>query len=453
MARLPEGALMQRAAAGLAYAVLDLLGRGVRRPGAAAGRRGRQRRRRAVRRGAAGPARGARWRRCCSPDRAHAAGLAALRARGRPGRRRREPARAPRRGGRRDRRHRRPRRPARRRRRRRSAAFAGVPVVAVDTPSGVDVDTGELDGPHVRADVTVTFGTHKVAHLVDPAAPGLRRRAPRRHRPGPARRRRSTALQAGRRRGAAAAARRRTPTSTPAAWSASAPARSSTRAPGVLCVSGAGTGLAGMVRYVGRRPPTWSARSTRRSSSARAGCRPGWSAPAAATDAGQALADALADGVPVVVDADGAHATSTGPLGVPAVLTPHAGELARMLGVERERGRGRASSRYAREAARAVRRGGAAQGPAHAGRRARRRGAGHHDRAALAGHRRRRRRARRAVRGAARRRARPVRRRRRSARGCTARAAVAAGAGGPVTAPRGRAAPARGGACRRPARC
>ena len=49
-------------------------------------------------------------------------------------------------------------------------ACAGVPVVAVDVPSGVDVDTGETDGPHVEAAVTVTFGTHKVAHLVDPAA-------------------------------------------------------------------------------------------------------------------------------------------------------------------------------------------------------------------------------------------------------------------------------------------
>ena len=47
--------------------------------------------------------------------------------------------------------------------------FAAVPVVAVDVPSGVDVDGGTLDGPHVRADLTVTFGTHKVAHLVDPA--------------------------------------------------------------------------------------------------------------------------------------------------------------------------------------------------------------------------------------------------------------------------------------------
>src|SRR5262249_45819204 len=49
-------------------------------------------------------------------------------------------------------------------------ALSGVPVVAVDVPSGVDVDTGELDGPALRADVTVTFGTYKVALLADPAA-------------------------------------------------------------------------------------------------------------------------------------------------------------------------------------------------------------------------------------------------------------------------------------------
>jgi hydroxyethylthiazole kinase-like uncharacterized protein yjeF len=66
-------------------------------------------------------------------------------------------------------------------------------------------------------------------------------------------------------------------------------------------------------------------------------------------DAEQALADALADGVPVVVDADGlVHVT--GPLGVPALLTPHAGELARMLGVEREQVEAE-QLRFAREAA------------------------------------------------------------------------------------------------------
>ncbi|PJT50105.1 bifunctional ADP-dependent NAD(P)H-hydrate dehydratase/NAD(P)H-hydrate epimerase, partial [Streptomyces albidoflavus] len=44
-----------------------------------------------------------------------------------------------------------------------------VPVVAVDLPSGVDADTGEVHGPAVTADLTVTFGTHKPGLLVDPA--------------------------------------------------------------------------------------------------------------------------------------------------------------------------------------------------------------------------------------------------------------------------------------------
>lgn len=45
-------------------------------------------------------------------------------------------------------------------------ADAGVPVVAVDIPSGVDVHTGAADGPHVRADVTVTFGGLKPVHAL-----------------------------------------------------------------------------------------------------------------------------------------------------------------------------------------------------------------------------------------------------------------------------------------------
>lgn len=44
-------------------------------------------------------------------------------------------------------------------------------IVAVDVPSGVDVDTGATPGPHVTADVTVTFGCLKPAHVVGPAAP------------------------------------------------------------------------------------------------------------------------------------------------------------------------------------------------------------------------------------------------------------------------------------------
>jgi ADP-dependent NAD(P)H-hydrate dehydratase / NAD(P)H-hydrate epimerase len=43
-------------------------------------------------------------------------------------------------------------------------------VVAVDLPSGVDADTGEVSGPAVAADATVTFGTLKPGLLVDPGA-------------------------------------------------------------------------------------------------------------------------------------------------------------------------------------------------------------------------------------------------------------------------------------------
>ena len=43
-------------------------------------------------------------------------------------------------------------------------------VVAVDVPSGVAVDTGDLPGEAVTADVTVTFGCLKPAHVVGPAA-------------------------------------------------------------------------------------------------------------------------------------------------------------------------------------------------------------------------------------------------------------------------------------------
>ena len=53
--------------------------------------------------------------------------------------------------------------------------------------------------------------------------------------------------------------------------------------------------------------------------------------------------------MPVVVDADGLTHVA-GPVGVPALLTPHAGELARMLGVEREQVEAE-QLRFAREAA------------------------------------------------------------------------------------------------------
>src|SRR4029077_8346403 len=43
---------------------------------------------------------------------------------------------------------------------------ADIPVVAVDIPSGVDVQTGAADGPHVPAALTVTFGGLKPVHAL-----------------------------------------------------------------------------------------------------------------------------------------------------------------------------------------------------------------------------------------------------------------------------------------------
>lgn len=41
-----------------------------------------------------------------------------------------------------------------------------APILAVDLPSGIDPDTGEIAGPHVRAHTTVTFGCLKPVHAL-----------------------------------------------------------------------------------------------------------------------------------------------------------------------------------------------------------------------------------------------------------------------------------------------
>jgi len=51
-----------------------------------------------------------------------------------------------------------------------SARRDGTLVIAVDLPSGIDADTGEVTGAVIRADLTVTFGTLKPGLLVDPGA-------------------------------------------------------------------------------------------------------------------------------------------------------------------------------------------------------------------------------------------------------------------------------------------
>jgi hydroxyethylthiazole kinase-like uncharacterized protein yjeF len=51
-----------------------------------------------------------------------------------------------------------------------TARCDGALIVAVDLPSGIDADTGAVTGAAVRADVTVTFGTLKPGLLIDPGA-------------------------------------------------------------------------------------------------------------------------------------------------------------------------------------------------------------------------------------------------------------------------------------------
>jgi hydroxyethylthiazole kinase-like uncharacterized protein yjeF len=116
----------------------------------------------------------------------------------------------------------------------------------------------------------------------------------------------------------------------------------------VLCVSGASSGLVGMVRYQGGAADL--VRAAHPEVVVGSGRVQAWVVGSGGgADAEEALRRSVADGVPVVVDADGlTHVT--GAVDVPTLLTPHAGELARMLGVEREEVEAE-QLRFAREAA------------------------------------------------------------------------------------------------------
>ncbi|MGN6783102.1 MAG: NAD(P)H-hydrate epimerase, partial [Marmoricola sp.] len=328
MAEVPEGALMQRAAAGLATAVADLLDGRVY--GArvlllvGSGDNGGD----ALYAGARLAARGAAVEAVLLSDRAHGGGVEALRTSGgrlvdldsahepqvvldgivgiggRPGLRPTAEAAVRR--------------------------FPDALVVAVDVPSGVAVDTGALEGWHVRADVTVTFGTLKPCHLVDPAALAcgvldlvdLDLDLP----PAPVEALGATDV--------AALVPQPSPTAQKYTRGVVGLRTGSAGYPGaaVLGVAGAGTGLCGMVRYSGGAAD--AVRADHPEVVVSEGRVQAWVVGSGSgEDAGPALARALEDDVPVVVDADALRHIRAGDGTL--VLTPHAGELATILGVER----------------------------------------------------------------------------------------------------------------------
>ncbi|VXC31945.1 bifunctional ADP-dependent NAD(P)H-hydrate dehydratase/NAD(P)H-hydrate epimerase [Aeromicrobium sp. 9AM] len=210
-------------------------------------------------------------------------------------------------------------------------------VVAVDVPSGVDVDGATLPGAYVRADSTVTFGTHKAALLADPAARaagpvslvdiGL---IP--HLPAPS----IEAIEATD--GHLLDAVLPGETSHKYARGVLGIAAGSEQYAGAahLCVAGAQAGLAGMIRFVGSQALSQRVVDRAPEVVAGRGRVQAWVVgPGSGDDAESQLSMALEDGVPVVVDASALqHAPAT--FDVPALLTPHAGELATMLDTTRE---------------------------------------------------------------------------------------------------------------------
>jgi hydroxyethylthiazole kinase-like uncharacterized protein yjeF len=228
----------------------------------------------------------------------------------------------------------------------RGRAGTRAQVVAVDVPSGVAVDTGDVPGDAVRADVTVTFGCLKPAHVVGPAAvnaglvdlvdiglgPMLRSdpavRVPDAGdiaswwpRPGPA----SDKY----RRGVVGVA----------TGSATYPGAA------LLSVSGALAGPTGMVRYAGsaagdvvRAHPSVVA-APRVSAAGRVQAWVCGSGIGTDNEARTELRSVLATSVPVVLDADaltllvdGRHTADLRRRDAPLVITPHDGEFARLAG-------------------------------------------------------------------------------------------------------------------------
>lgn len=218
-----------------------------------------------------------------------------------------------------------------------AAEAAGVAVVAVDVPSGIDVATGSITGPAVRAALTVTFGGRKPVHaladcgrveVVDigldlPPTPLM-------------------ALDAADVRACWPVPGRLDDKYTQGvvgilAGSAAYPGAA------VLCTGAAVAATSGMVRYAGAAAAEvvahWPEVVIASSPAATGRVQAVVVGPGLGTDeaALETLTYALRTDLPVIVDADGLTVLAAHPhlvLGraAPTVLTPHAGEYARLAG-------------------------------------------------------------------------------------------------------------------------
>ncbi|HSU09991.1 MAG TPA: NAD(P)H-hydrate dehydratase [Pseudonocardia sp.] len=217
-----------------------------------------------------------------------------------------------------------------------------TPVLAVDSPSGVDPDTGAVDGPAVTAAATVTFGALKPVHVlaahrcgpVELVDIGLAPELPEPH-----------AVVLGE---ADVAARWPIPGPTDDKYTqgVTGVAAGSATYPGaaVLASGAAVLATSGMVRFAGTAADPVRARwpeIVATDDVADAGRTQSWAVgPGIGTDdAGRALLGAVLDrDVPVCVDADGVtllalHADLRSRVaGRPVVITPHDREFARIAG-------------------------------------------------------------------------------------------------------------------------
>ena len=227
------------------------------------------------------------------------------------------------------------------------AWVAAVPesahVVAVDLPSGQAPDGGSVDPDGVLADETVTFSLAKPVHLLPPTeqACGV-----------------LTVVDIGVTSDAAPAVRRLDHDDVSRRWPVPGPADDKYRrgvvgvvaggegytGAAVLCVTAAVASGAGMVRYVGTPAPASLVRAAVPEATHGVGrvqawvVGPGLDTSADGQDAREQLAvarDALAGPEPVVVDAGGLDLLDATVLDArregATLLTPHAGELARLL--------------------------------------------------------------------------------------------------------------------------